>query len=145
MKRFEGRRRTLAKKLTAVAAIAALAAACGGAGASTNGSEGAAAGGEGGAELALVAYSTPQAAYEEIITAFQATPEGEGVTFSQSYGASGDQSRAVESGLPADYVGFSLEPDMTRLIEAGLVEEGWNSDEHKGMVTESVVVLAVRK
>ena len=106
----------------------------------------AAGGSEGGdTELALVAYSTPQTAYEGIIEAFGQTPDGEGVTFSQSYGASGDQSRAVQSGLPADVVAFSLEPDMTRLIEDEIVAEDWNSDEHKGMVTESVVVFAVRK
>ena len=128
-------------RVLAALLVAVLAAACGG-GASAS-DAGAEAGG--GAELSLVAYSTPQKAYEEIIPAFQATPEGEGVTFTQSYGASGDQSRAVESGLTADYVGFSLEPDMTRLIDAGLVNEDWADDKYKGMVTQSVVVLAVRK
>ena len=60
----------------------------------------------------LVAYSTPQGAYESLIPAFQATTEGKGVTFSQSYGPSGDQSRAVANGLHADVVNFSLEPDV---------------------------------
>ena len=50
---------------------------------------------------------------------FNATPDGEGVEFSNSFGASGDQSRAVEAGQPADVVHFSLEPDMTRLVDAG--------------------------
>ena len=77
-------------------------------------------------KLSLVAYSTPQEAYEEIIPAFQKTPDGKGVEFEQSYGASGDQSRAVEAGLPADFVAFSLEPDMTRLVDAGLVDADWN-------------------
>src|SRR5215216_676547 len=71
------------------------------------------------AELALVAYSTPQSAYEKIIKAFQATPEGTNITFTQSYGSSGDQSRAVVAGLDADIVAFSLEPDMTRLVKEG--------------------------
>jgi sulfate/thiosulfate transport system substrate-binding protein len=71
--------------------------------------------------------------------------EGQGVSFEQSYASSGEQSRAVESGLPADIVAFSLEPDITRLVDAGLVEPDWASDEHKGMVSNSVVVLAVRK
>ena len=97
------------------------------------------------ATLSLVAYSTPQAAYEKIIAAFQETPAGENVKFAQSYGASGDQSRAVESGLPADYVAFSLETDMTRLVDAGIVSPDWNTDEHKGMVTDSVVSLVTRK
>ena len=97
------------------------------------------------AELALVAYSTPQEAYEKIITAFRKTTEGRNITFSQSYGASGDQSRAVESGLPADVVAFSLEPDVTRLVKAGIVAADWNSDQYKGMVTDSVVVIGTRK
>jgi sulfate transport system substrate-binding protein len=103
-------------------------------------------GGDGsGGKLTLVAYSTPEEAYKELIPAFNKTPEGEGVGFSQSYAASGEQSRAVEGGLPADVVEFSLEPDMTRLVDADLVDKGWNQNEHKGMVTNSVVVFMVRK
>jgi len=56
----------------------------------------------GGKSLSLVAYSTPQEAYEGVIPAFQKTEGGAGVTFKQSYGASGDQARAVLAGLPAD-------------------------------------------
>jgi sulfate/thiosulfate transport system substrate-binding protein len=97
------------------------------------------------AELALVAYSTPQEAYEKIIAAFRKTTQGKNITFSQSYGASGDQSRAVEAGLPADVVAFSLEPDVTRLIKAGIVAPDWNTDQYKGMVTDSVVVIGTRK
>jgi sulfate/thiosulfate transport system substrate-binding protein len=94
--------------------------------------------------LTLVAYSTPREAYEEIIPLFQATPEGANVVFETSFAASGEQSRAVESGLPADIVALSLEPDVTRLIEPGFVAEDWNADEYKGMVTDSVVVFIVR-
>ena len=97
------------------------------------------------AELSLVAYSTPQEAYEQIIEAFQATPEGKNITFSTSFGGSGDQSRAVEAGLEADVVAFSLEPDMDRLVKADLVAEDWNENDTDGMVTESVVVLATRE
>src|SRR5262249_4564081 len=75
----------------------------------------------------------------------QKTSQGRDITFSESYGASGDQSRAVASGLPADIVAFSLEPDMTRLVSAGLVAPDWNVDEYHGNVTDSVVVLAVRR
>jgi sulfate transport system substrate-binding protein len=99
----------------------------------------------GGSSLNLVAYSTPKEAYAALIPAFNKTPAGKGVKFTQSYGASGDQSRAVASGLPADYVAFSLETDMTRLVEAKLVDPSWNTDEHKGMVTDSVVSLVTRK
>src|SRR5215213_7650821 len=103
-------------------------------------------GGSGGSDkLTLVAYSTPREAYEALIPAFQKTDAGQGVRFSQSYGGSGDQARAVENGLAADVVALSLEPDMTKLVDAGLVAKDWNADAHKGMVTDSVVVLVTRK
>ena len=95
-------------------------------------------------DVTLVAYSTPKAAYDAIIPLFQATPDGTGVNFEESYGASGDQSRAVAAGLPADYVAFSLSTDMDRLVKANMVAADWNSGATKGMVTNSVVVLAVR-
>jgi sulfate transport system substrate-binding protein len=105
-----------------------------------------ASGGDGsGGNLTLVAYSTPQEAYEEIIPAFNETPEGEGVSFDQSYGASGDQARAIISGLEADIAALSLEPDVTKLVDEGLVADDWNKDEYDGFVTNSVVVFAVRK
>jgi sulfate/thiosulfate-binding protein len=104
-------------------------------------------GGSGGGndKLTLVAYSTPREAYEALIPAFQKTEAGKGISFSQSYGASGDQARAVQSGLAADLVALSLEPDMTKLVDAGLVAKDWNTGDHKGMVTDSVVALVVRK
>ena len=95
-------------------------------------------------KLTLVAYSTPREAYAKIIEAFQKTPAGRGVTFDQSYGASGEQSRAVEQGLPADIVAFSLAPDITRLIPKGLIAKDWDKNAFKGMVTRSVVVFALR-
>ncbi|HKD97111.1 MAG TPA: sulfate ABC transporter substrate-binding protein, partial [Micromonosporaceae bacterium] len=106
---------------------------------------GTASGGADTVTLALVAYSTPQAAYQKIIAAFQATPAGKNVKFTQSYGASGDQSRAVAAGQPADIVAFSLEPDVTRLVKANLVAADWNAGPQHGFVTDSVVVIATRK
>ena len=107
--------------------------------------EDSAAAGDGGGRLSLVAYSTPKEAYEELIPAFQKTPEGRGVGFDQSYGASGDQSRAVAAGLPADVVALSLAPDVDKLVEPGLVDADWAQTPTDGFVTNSVVVLAVRK
>jgi sulfate/thiosulfate transport system substrate-binding protein len=98
-----------------------------------------------GEKLTLVAYSTPREAYARLTKSFAKTPAGKGVSFDESYGSSGEQSRAVESGLPADVVAFSLAPDVDRLVEAGLVADGWADDVHHGMVTNSVVVFAVRK
>jgi sulfate/thiosulfate transport system substrate-binding protein len=144
------RRGTPVVLLAVLALTAALAAGCGG------GSGGDAQAGEpsqssaepssDGGKLNLVAYSTPREVYEELIPAFQETDAGAGVEFEQSYAASGEQSRAVEAGLPADYVAFSLEPDVTRLVDAGLVASDWASTEkYNGMVSDSVVVFVVRE
>jgi len=96
------------------------------------------------ARLSLVAYSTPRAAYGALIPAFQKTPEGDSVSFTQSYGASGDQARAVKAGLDADVVALSLAPDVDELVQAGLVDANWKKQSYNGMVTDSVVVLVVR-
>jgi sulfate transport system substrate-binding protein len=101
--------------------------------------------GSGGNQVALVAYSTPQAAFEKLTAAFKATAEGKDVTFSQSYGPSGEQSRAVANGQHADLVNFSLEPDVERLEKQGMVAPSWNQTPTKGMVTNSVDVIIVRK
>jgi sulfate transport system substrate-binding protein len=98
-----------------------------------------------GKHLTLVAYSTPQKAFASLIEGFRATSAGKGVSFSQSYGPSGDQSRAVAAGLSADVVNFSLEPDVTRLVKAGLVAPSWSSGATHGIVSNSVVVIVVRK
>jgi sulfate transport system substrate-binding protein len=95
-------------------------------------------------KLTLVAYSTPKEAYGQLITAFQKSQAGKSITFSQSYAASGEQSRAVAAGLDADVVAFSLEPDITSLVQKKIVAKTWNKDKYKGMVTRSVVVFVVR-
>jgi sulfate/thiosulfate transport system substrate-binding protein len=94
--------------------------------------------------LALVAYSTPKDAYAKIIPAFQGAAAGKDVSFTQSYGASGDQARAVAAGLSADIVALSLAPDVTTLVKKGLVPSNWNKNAYHGMVTDSVVVFVVR-
>jgi sulfate transport system substrate-binding protein len=134
--------------LAALVAVAALAlAACGGASDTAGGGSSSNSSGGSGSKtkLSLVAYSTPQVVYDQVIPAFEKTAAGKGVTFSQSYGASGDQSRAVESGLGADVVTFSLAPDMDRLVKAGLVSKDWASTPTQGLVSKSVVSFIVRK
>jgi sulfate/thiosulfate transport system substrate-binding protein len=99
----------------------------------------------GGGSVDVVAYSTPEEAYTDgLEPGFEATAKGEGVEFSNSFGASGDQSRAVEAGQPADVVHFSLEPDMTRLVDAGMVAEDWADNEYRGINENSVVVFVTR-
>lgn len=134
-------------RLFAVAALAAvLMAGCGGADDRPGGGGSASASsGKGSTRLALVAYSTPQVVYDEAIPGFRKTPAGKDVGFTESYGGSGDQSRAVESGLAADIVAFSLEPDITRLVKDGIVAASWKDAGHDGIVSDSVVVFVVRK
>jgi len=97
-----------------------------------------------GTTLNLVAYSTPKDAYAKIIPAFQATAAGKSVSFNQSYGASGDQARAVGAGLSADIVALALAPDVSTLVKKGLVPADWSHNAYHGMVTDSVVVFVVR-
>src|SRR6266700_1238073 len=118
----------------AIVAVIAVAASLGAAGATA-----------GGKTLALVAYSTPKDAYSQIIPAFQKTSAGKGVNFNQSYGPSGQQSRAVKNGLSGDIVAFALEPYITRLVGAHLVSPKWNRGKYKGMVTDSVTVFVTRQ
>jgi sulfate/thiosulfate transport system substrate-binding protein len=132
--------------LIALFALAlAVTAGCGGASDEKGGGSSGTSATGGGKTLSLVAYSTPQVVYDEIIPAFNKTSEGEGVGFKTSFGASGDQSRAVEAGQKADVVTFSVEPDMTRLVKPGIVSADWNSGPNKGLVTTSVVAFVVRK
>jgi sulfate transport system substrate-binding protein len=134
------------KRLITLLATVAVAAGCGGAADTKGATAPAASGGSGSkAKLSLVAYSTPQVVYDEVIPAFAKTPQGQGVSFTQSYGASGDQSRAVLAGQPADVVAFSLAPDVNKLVKAGLVADNWADTPTKGFVSNSVVVLMVRK
>lgn len=95
--------------------------------------------------VSVVGYSVLEAANKPIFADFEGTDAGKDADFKTSYGASGDQSRAVEGGLDADVVHFSLETDVTRLVDAGLVEENWKDTPTKGIATSSVVVFVVRK
>jgi sulfate transport system substrate-binding protein len=134
------------KRLITLLVAVAVVAGCGGAADTKNAAAPASGGGSGAkAKLSLVAYSTPQVVYDEVIPAFAKTPAGAGVSFTQSYGASGDQSRAVVAGQPADYVALSLAPDVNKLVTAGLVADNWADTPTKGFVSNSVVVLMVRK
>jgi sulfate/thiosulfate-binding protein len=130
------RKKTTIRALAAAAAALAATAAIAGCGSSGGGSS---------KSLTLIAYSTPQSAFGSLISAYQKTSAGKGVSFSQSYGPSGEQSRKVADGLHADVVNFALEPDVTRLVKAGMVSSSWNQNATRGMVTKSVAVIIVRK
>jgi len=138
--------RLTALAVAAVAGAVALAG-CGGSSDATGGSSTASSGGGsgGGVALNLVAYSTPKTAYDALTAAFAKTGPGKGVTFNESFAASGSQSRAVDTGQPADVVAFSTTPDMTRLVSDGIVSGSWDTNPEKGFSSDSLVVLVVRK
>ena len=125
-------------RLVAVAALTS-AAVLGVAGCSSS-----AGGASGSNNVNIVAFSTPKPAYDALQAAFAKTSDGKGVTFSDSFDASGSQSKAVAAGHPADYVNFSTGPDMTRLVP-DFVDPNWDKGPTKGIVADSVVVIVVRK
>jgi len=140
--RKDTRRRSVSIGL--LAALLALAIAVVGAGCGS--SDDSASGSSSGGKVDVVGYSTPEAVYEDSLEpGFEATPEGAGVSFSNSFGASGDQSRAVEAGQPASVVHFAQGGDMIRLVEGGQVAPDWDKNKYKGIAQDSVVVLTVRK
>jgi sulfate/thiosulfate-binding protein len=99
-------------------------------------------------KLILAAYTTPREAYRELIPIFQQQwkeKTGQTVTFEESYQGSGAQSRAVAEGFEADIVALSLEADVIRLENAGLITHDWRSGPFEGMVSTSVVAFAVRE
>jgi sulfate transport system substrate-binding protein len=93
----------------------------------------------------LVGFSILEQANKQVIADWNKTSDGKGVDFKQSYGASGDQSRAVIGGQSADIVHLSLEPDVQKLVDAKLVSPDWKNTPTKGILTQSVVVIVVRK
>jgi sulfate/thiosulfate transport system substrate-binding protein len=96
----------------------------------------------------VVGYSIVSKAYTALETAFSHTAAGQGVTFTNSFGASTTQAEDVVAGQPADVVNFSDNPDLALLINAGLVAHNWASVKaakaQKGIVTDSVVAIVVK-
>ena len=102
-------------------------------------------GGGGKEQVSIVGFSILKTANKQLVADFQKTDAGKDVEFKESYGASGDQARAVIAGLKADQVHLSLEPDMTKLTDEQLVADDWKSGANKGIITQSVVAIVVRK
>lgn len=99
-------------------------------------------------KLTLAGYAIAAESYEgEILPAFQRAwkeSNQQDVSFERTFQASGAQARAIRDGMEADVAALSLETDIVVLEEAGLVTRDWRSGPHGGIVSESVVVLAVR-
>jgi len=97
-----------------------------------------------GTTLNLVAYSTPKTVMGKLISMFQDTPAGQGVSFTQSYGPSGTQAQAIVAGQPADIAFLSTGEDVNTLVKAGLVAGNWAAAPDHGLAADSVVVFVVR-
>ncbi|MEK6322418.1 MAG: sulfate ABC transporter substrate-binding protein [Acidobacteriota bacterium] len=99
--------------------------------------------------LVLGGYTTPREAYgKAVLPAFQKywkEKTGQDVEFQESYQASGAQSRAIIGGFEADLAALSLEGDVDKIAEAGLITHDWRSNAHRGMISTSIVVIAVRQ
>jgi sulfate transport system substrate-binding protein len=100
-------------------------------------------------ELTLVSFAVTKAAHEAIIPKFVEQwqkEKGQTVTFSQSYGGSGSQTRAVIDGLEADIVHLALALDTAKIEKAGLIQPGWEKEvPNGGIVSKSVAGIVTRE
>ncbi|HEX3823534.1 MAG TPA: extracellular solute-binding protein [Mycobacteriales bacterium] len=106
---------------------------------------GSSSGGSSSKTINLVAYSTPETAYEALFPAFAKTVAGSGTRLAPAYGPSGTQEKNVVAGQKADVVEFSRASDMEKLVTAKLVAASWDANPYQGMITDSVAVLITRK
>ena len=99
-------------------------------------------------EITLVGYAVPKAAHDAIIKKFTAKWQQEHnqkVTFKQTYGGSGSQTRAVIDGLPADVVHLALGGDVDKLAASSLVAVDWAKKlPNQGIVAHSVAAIITR-
>jgi sulfate/thiosulfate-binding protein len=133
-------------KLVLIALLAGLLAACGSP-AAPAANQGASQPTGNQVKLILGAYTTPREAYKELIPLFQKQwkeKTGQDVVFEESYLGSGAQSRAIVEGFEADIAALSLEADVNRIKDAGLITHDWKSGPYKGMISDSIVSFAVR-
>ncbi len=99
----------------------------------------------GGTNINLVAFSTPKPVIENLIPKFNKTAAGQGVTFTQSYGGSGTQAKAIVAGLPTDIAFLSNALDINLLVQNHLVVSNWTTKYPQGgIVANSVVTFVVR-
>ncbi len=138
-------RRAALAVTTAAVALGLMACSGGGSSDEVGGAQPAQVGAAESSVINLYAYAVPKVGFDKVIPAFTATPAGAGVEFRQSYGASGDQSRKVAAGAEADVVNFSVAPDITRLVDAGLVASDWNAVANGGVAFGSVVTIVTRE
>ena len=135
--------------LTGILLVSMLVSACGGNAAQPAATgDGASGQSQEAATIILGAYTTPREAYGQLIPLFRQQWQeqtGQDVIFEESYLGSGAQSRAIVEGFEADVTALSLEADVTRIEQAGLITHDWQDNPTNGMVSDSIVAFAVRK
>ncbi|MBD2294899.1 sulfate ABC transporter substrate-binding protein [Anabaena sphaerica FACHB-251] len=100
-------------------------------------------------DLTLVSFAVTRDAYKAIIPKFVKKwkqEQGQNVTFKQSYGGSGSQTRAVIDGLQADIVHLALALDTEKIEKAGLIQPGWEKEiPNNAVASKSVAALVTRE
>ncbi len=98
--------------------------------------------------ITLAGYAVPKPAHDAIIKKFVAKwqqEQNQKVTFKQTYGGSGSQTRAVIDGLPADIVHLALGGDVNKLAQASLVAKDWDKKlPNNAIVAQSVAAIVTR-
>lgn len=104
---------------------------------------------KGDVELTLVSFAVTRSAHEKVIPKFVEQwkkEHNQNVTFKQSYGGSGSQTRAVIDGLEADVVHLSLALDTDKIVKAGLIQPGWEKRApNDAIVSKSVAAIVTRE
>lgn len=84
--------------------------------------------------------------YNEEFGKFWKQKTGQAVNFKQSHGGSGKQARSVVDGLQADVVTLALGNDIEEIVNAGLIEKGWQKEFPSNSAPyASTIVFLVRK
>ncbi len=103
---------------------------------------------KGNLELTLVGYAVPKAAHDAVIPKFVEQwkkEHNQDVTFKQSYGGSGSQTRAIIDGLEADVVHLAIPSDVEKLQKSGFIQPGWeNKHPNNSIVASSVGAIVTR-
>lgn len=131
-----------------IIALSLLVSGCAGGGGKTEGSGASETPAKGDVTLVIGAYSTLRDVMQTILPQFQTywkQKTGQTVTFQESYEASGTQARAIVGGFEADVALLSLDGDLQKIKDAGLITHDWSKEPYGGMITRSITVIGVRK
>jgi len=98
--------------------------------------------------ITIGAYSILKDSFDQILPKFKEEwkkKTGQTVEFQESYQASGSQATAIIQGFEADIAPLSLEGDIQKIAEKGLITNDWKKNPHGGMITGSIAAIGVRE